>query len=89
MMRRNDDYEVFLLPAASKELEKLPKKEKLLIKDLLKTLKNPFSTSSRKMKGDDNSFRIRSGDYRIIFKLYPEELIVLVIRIAHRKKVYK
>jgi len=85
----NQTYEVFLLLVSSKELEKLPKKPKQKIKDFLPNLKKPFLIPSKKMKGDENTYRTRIGDYRILFKVYSDERIIVIIRIAHRKQVYK
>jgi len=88
-MAGSQTYEVFLLPVSSKELEKLPKKTKQQIKNFLPNFKNPFLISSKKMKGAENTYRTRIGDYRILFKIYPDELVVVIINIAHRKQVYR
>ncbi|MCG3256898.1 MAG: type II toxin-antitoxin system RelE/ParE family toxin [Candidatus Heimdallarchaeota archaeon] len=41
------------------------------------------------MKGVENTYRTRIGDYRILYKIYPDEQVVVVIKIAHRKQVYR
>ena len=82
-------YEVFLLPISSKELEKLPKKTKQQIKDFLTNFRKPDQISSKKMKGVENTYRTRIGDYRILFKIYTDEHVVVIIKIAHRKQVYR
>lgn len=51
--------------------------------------KNPYPQSSIKLKGQDDLYRIVSGYYRIIYTVRHKEVIVLVLRIAHRKHVYK
>ncbi len=88
-MVEKPDFEVFLLPIASKELEKLPKKVKTQIKDFLKNLNKPFLISSRKLKGVENAYRVRIGDYRVLYKIYTDENVVVIIKIAHRKHAYK
>ena len=88
-MSKEGNFEVFLLLVAAKELEKLPKRVKNQIREVLKTLNKPFNVSSRKMKGEEDTYRIRSGDYRILYKIYSEERIVVIIKIAHRKQAYK
>ncbi|MHA1258236.1 MAG: type II toxin-antitoxin system RelE family toxin [Candidatus Heimdallarchaeaceae archaeon] len=88
-MVENHDFEVFLLPIASKELEKLPKKIKIQIKDFLESLNKPFLISSRKLKGVENTYRVRIGDYRVLYKIYTDEQVVVIIKIAHRKQAYK
>jgi len=51
--------------------------------------KNPHPPNSIKLKGTNNLYRIVSGYYRIIYTVEHKEITVLVLRIAHRKKVYK
>ena len=50
---------------------------------------NPYPPNSIKLKGQDNLYRIISGWYRIIYTVKNKQLIVLVLRIAHRKEVYR
>lgn len=88
-MVKNHEFEVFLLPIASKELERLPKKIQMQIKDFLKNLNQPLLVSSRKLKEADDTYRARIGDYRVLYKIYFEENIVVIIKIAHRKHAYK
>lgn len=40
-------------------------------------------------KLDDNLYRVRQGDYRIIYKIYEDKLIVLIVMVDHRRDVYK
>ncbi|WP_254301477.1 type II toxin-antitoxin system RelE family toxin [Rothia kristinae] len=41
------------------------------------------------LKGGGGAFRIRVGDYRIIYDIYDEELVILVLRVGHRREVYR
>jgi mRNA interferase RelE/StbE len=50
---------------------------------------NPFPSSSTKLKGHDQFYRIHSGPYRIVYTVKNEEITVLVLRVAHRKEVYR
>ena len=88
-MADSQTYEVFLLPVSSKELEKLPKKIKQQIKGFLPNFKKPFLISSKKIKRVENIYRTRIGDYRILYKIYTDECVVVIIKIAHRKQVYR
>ena len=45
--------------------------------------------STTKMKGNNSFHKIRSGDYRIIYKIHEDRLVILVVKIGHRKDVYK
>ncbi|HAN17181.1 MAG TPA: type II toxin-antitoxin system RelE/ParE family toxin [Bacteroidales bacterium] len=50
---------------------------------------NPYPKGYKKLKGSDKDYRVRIGDYRILYSVYDNVLIVEVIKIAHRKDVYK
>ena len=50
---------------------------------------NPFPANSTKLKEHDQLYRIYSGPYRIIYTVKNEEVVVLVLRVAHRKEVYR
>jgi mRNA interferase RelE/StbE len=48
---------------------------------------NPRPPGVVKLAGDDNLWRIRIGDYRVVYEIHDNRLIVLVLRVAHRKDV--
>ncbi len=50
---------------------------------------NPRPKGVKKLTGLDNLYRIRAGDYRIVYQIRDDRLIVLVVRIGHRKDVYR
>ncbi|MBF0401525.1 MAG: type II toxin-antitoxin system RelE/ParE family toxin [Magnetococcales bacterium] len=50
---------------------------------------NPRPLGSKKMHGPSESWRIRSGDYRILYTIEDDRLVVLVIKIGHRREVYR
>ena len=83
-------YAVKFRPAVEKNLKKLPKKElrriKRKIDALAENLPNPATT---KMKGNNNFHKIRTGDYRIIYEIHDDTLVILVAKIGHRKDIYK
>ena len=85
-------YKIELSKTASKDLESLPKHiQKIIIEKLNilsqnpKLLKNNIKTLKGKYKGLK---RLRVGKYRIIFEEREKELIILIIRIAHRGEIY-
>ncbi|MDD2605055.1 MAG: type II toxin-antitoxin system RelE/ParE family toxin [Desulfobacteraceae bacterium] len=41
------------------------------------------------MKGDNPFHRVRSGDYRIVYQIFEDRLVILVVKVGHRKDVYK
>ena len=50
---------------------------------------NPRPPGCKKLKGRENTYRIRAGDYRVVYEIKDKALIVLVIRVAPRGKVYR
>lgn len=85
-------YKVEFARSARKEFERLPAKLQLKATEALKLLaQNPFSEllKVKKLKGADNLYRIRLGDYRVVYEIRNNELIVLVIKIGNRREVYK
>lgn len=82
-------YAVRFKPSADRELRKLPKDVQARIGAKLGRLADdPFAPGVEKLKGDEG-FRARVGDYRIIFDLLHAELVILVIRVGHRREVYR
>jgi mRNA interferase RelE/StbE len=75
---------------AQKELKKLPAFWRQGIIHKISLLeKTPFPPNYKKLKGLENLFRIRVGDYRVIYELDLKQRTIAVLRIAHRREVYK
>ena len=84
------DYQITFSSSAEKELLSLPKKlgSQILSKiDLL--AQNPRPSGCKKLTGSKNSYRIRVGDFRILYTIEDDKLIVDVVKIGDRKDVYK
>jgi mRNA interferase RelE/StbE len=83
-------YSVEFRPGVLKSITHLPKRELLRIKkkidELSDNLPDPATT---KLKGDNNFHKVRTGDYRIVYEIQGARLIILVVKIGHRKDVYK
>jgi mRNA interferase RelE/StbE len=82
-------YHIDYLPAARKAIEKLPRRLQQRIIERIGTLSsNPRPTGCVKLTGQD-AYRIRIGDYRVIYTIEDDKLIVLVIDVGHRRDVYR
>lgn len=81
-------YKVILSRQANKELDKFPRKYALAIFDKLESLQKDSRPNEVK-RLTDGSYRIRQGDYRIIYDILDKELHVHVLRIGHLKEVYR
>jgi len=76
-------------PSAKKELERLSHQVIARITRRLEALAgNPRPPGCKKLKGGDNEWRIRVGDYRVVYTIDDQELLVQATRIRHRSEVY-
>ena len=83
-------YHVALTSSADKELHRLPKKViSRIIPRLERLASAPRPPGCKKLKGGDNEWRIRVGDYRIVYVIDDTSRTVDVTRIAHRGEVYQ
>ena len=85
-------YTVELTKSAAKEFKKLQRPVKENVLEAFQFLsQNPYSElfKIKKLKGVDSLYRIRIGDYRIVFEIKKQKLVILIIRIGHRKDVYE
>ncbi|MBU0515570.1 MAG: type II toxin-antitoxin system RelE/ParE family toxin [Proteobacteria bacterium] len=84
------DYRIELRPAAFRELAKLEAAVKERIAAKIESLsKTPRPRGVEKLQGQKNRYRVRTGDYRIIYEVHDDILLILVVRIGHRQDVYK
>lgn len=83
-------FEVRLSRRAAKELDSLePSVRSRIILRLEELEGNPFPSDRVKVKGWEDTYRLRVGDYRVLYEVMTEEGLVLVEKIDHRKKVYE
>ncbi|MEH2192988.1 MAG: type II toxin-antitoxin system RelE/ParE family toxin [Nostoc sp.] len=83
-------YQIEFTKGAIKQLNKLPIniKERIDVR-ILDLATEPRPDGVKKIKGDENSYRIRVGDYRIIYEIYDDILLISVVKVGHRSKIYK
>ena len=83
-------YSIEVLPRAIKELEKIPDPLYRRIVSVIDNLKYvPRPVSTLKLKGYDSRWRIRVGDYRILYEIHDITKSVIVFRVVHRKEAYR
>lgn len=83
-------YTVEFTKTAVKELNKLdlPVRRRLLAAiSLLED--EPRTDGVKKLAGDDNAWRIRIGDYRVLYEVHDDKILVVIFRAAHRRDVYR
>jgi len=82
-------YKIQILKSADKTLRNVARKERVKIVEQISQLaENPRPFGCKKLRGTE-FYRIRIGDYRVIYKIEDDVLLILVIRIGHRKDIYK
>ncbi len=82
-------YEILLTSSAVKDYKKIPDSDVKFVNDVIDGLaENPRPPRYKKLK-NRSAYRIRIRDYRIIYEIKDDKLIVLIIRIRHRKEVYR
>lgn len=83
-------YRIAVKKSAAKELKKIPmpdqKRIGMAIDNLAENLPEPDTT---KMKGNNPFHKIRAGNYRIIYEIQDDILLILIIKIGHRKDIYR
>lgn len=85
-------YSVEFLRSARKEFERLPAKIRQKVVDALSLLAvDPYSEllKVKKMKGFAHLFRIRIGDYRVLYEVRGERLLIVIIKVGHRSEIYR
>ena len=82
--------EVILQSSAKKELDRLPSKLGLRISLAIRGLQEePFPTQSKKLQGWVSHYRLRVGDYRVIYFWDKVTKKILITKVKHRREVYK
>lgn len=85
-----DYYQVEFTRSAVKELRKIDRQFIPRITEAVDALcSNSRPDSCKKLAGADHSYRIRVGDYRIIYDIQDSTLVILVIRVRHRRDAYR
>lgn len=82
-------YKILLTNQAKKDYKKIPQKEISKINKIIDSLSITPRPVGHKKLVNRNAYRIRVGDYRVIYEIEDNNLIILLIRIRHRKEVYK
>jgi mRNA interferase RelE/StbE len=84
-------YKILIKPSAAKEIEAVdPKKDRQrIVASILALAGDPRPVGCEKLAGQSDRYRIRVGRYRIVYSIIDDELLVHVVRVGHRKDVYR
>jgi mRNA interferase RelE/StbE len=82
-------YKIFFKRSVEKDFTSIPQKDLKKILDRIEMLaENPRPSGSEKLTGQER-YRVRQGLYRIVYSIQDYELTVWVVKVAHRKDVYR
>ena len=84
-------YRVLIKPSAAKEIEAVDQKtdRQRIVATILALADEPRPVGSEKLAGERDRYRVRVGRYRIVYSIADDELLVLVVRVADHKDVYR
>jgi mRNA interferase RelE/StbE len=83
-------YRLELSPRASRDLKRLPARAQERVKVHIDTLAQaPRPRGVVKLEGEINAYRIRVGDYRVLYEIHDQVLVVIVLKVADRKEAYR
>ncbi|NDJ22323.1 type II toxin-antitoxin system RelE/ParE family toxin [Nostoc sp. B(2019)] len=83
-------YQVELAPAAVKQIKKLPSDiQQRVVTKLEELAANPRPDGVVKLEGSDNFYRVRLNNYRIVYQIQDDLLLVTVVKVKHRRDVYR
>lgn len=83
-------YRVDVLPSAARELRSLPKSRQINLARQINALEaDQLPVGVKKLEGESKLYRLRSSDYRIIFEVDSDSKTITVVKIGHRREVYR
>ena len=83
-------YRLLIKPSAVKEIEAIPlnRDRQRVVERISKQAEDPRPSGSEKISGQDK-YRVRQGRYRILYAIEDQDLLVQVVKVGHRKDVYR
>jgi mRNA interferase RelE/StbE len=82
-------YKLVIKKSVAKDLRSIPNKDvKRILKRFDSLIENPRADGCIKLSGQER-YRVRQGLYRIIYEIQDSELIIVIVKVAHRKEAYK
>ena len=83
-------YRIEFSLGAEHQFKKFPKEVQIRLKHRIDILaENPFPRGVKKLSAEENLYRLRIGDYRIIYQVQGRALLILILKLGHRKNVYR
>jgi mRNA interferase RelE/StbE len=86
----NQTYRIEIEPAAWRQLMKLGDETQEAVTNAIEALElNPRPAGSKKLKDEKGRYRIRIGDFRVVYEIHDGVLVILIVRVGNRREVYR
>ena len=83
-------YELEISRTAERQLRRLTRADQIRVaRAMLALADNPFPRGARKLVGYDDVFRVRAGSYRILYSVSDRTVVIVVLKVGHRRDVYR
>jgi len=83
-------YSLEFTASAAREFRSLERRLQQRISDkLLELCDNPFPAGAKKLQGERDHYRIRIGEYRVIYRIEKNRVVIVIVQIGHRREVYR
>ena len=83
-------YRIEVSATAEKQIRKLPREDQIRVLRAIRSLASePRPPGSRRIRGYDDVHRIRVGAYRILYRVQKRRLIIIILKIGHRREIYR
>jgi mRNA interferase RelE/StbE len=83
------NYRIVIKKSAAKEIEKIQKQDRIRIVEKIRSLSSdPRPSGSKKLSGKEK-YRIRQGNFRILYQVIDDALVINVVKVGHRRDIYK
>ena len=84
-----ESYRIVIKKSAAREIENIQKKDRIRIVEKIRSLSiDPHPVGSKKLSGQEK-YRVRQGNYRILYQVIDDELVINVVKLGHRRDIYK
>ena len=83
-------YRIEVAPAALRQLRKLDPQARRRVQAAIQLLADqPRPPGATKLRGGEGEWRVRTGDYRVVYEVHDQVLLVLAVAVGHRREVYR
>jgi mRNA interferase RelE/StbE len=83
------NYKILIKPSATEEIEGIPKRDRLRIVKKIESLSALCRPPGCEKLSGEEKYRIRQGAYRVVYTISDEEQTVLIVKVGHRRDVYR